>query len=125
MHHENCRELFAEGGFIWLWGESPVSGENLPYLKIAATIKKACSRVDGEGCPSGDDQNGRLGARSDPLYGIVSKTQLPLGIFTAETQPAEGSMVKKLKPGPASARTILLVDDSPKEKNVRATMQFR
>ena len=31
-------------------------------------------------------------------------------------------MIKKLKTGPASARTILLVDDSPKEKHIRAIM---
>jgi DNA-binding response OmpR family regulator len=29
-------------------------------------------------------------------------------------------MIKKPETGPASARTILLVDDSPKEKHIRA-----
>ena len=31
-------------------------------------------------------------------------------------------MIKKPKTGPASAKTILLVDDSPKEKHTRAIM---
>jgi CheY-like chemotaxis protein len=53
--------------------------------------QEACSRMDGEGCPNGDDN--RLRARSETL-----------------------------KPGPASARTILLVDDSPKEEHIRTIM---
>jgi CheY-like chemotaxis protein len=96
-------------------------GENLPYLKITATIKKPAHAWIVKAVPHGDSDD-RLRERSEPLYGMVRKPKLPLGIFTAETQPAEDSMIKKPKTVPATARTILLVDDSPKEKHVRAIM---
>jgi CheY-like chemotaxis protein len=104
------------------WDSMRVFREQTGALLLAdqGYDQEAWSRMDGEGCPNGDDEkDDRLRARSKPLYGMGQEPQLPLGVFTAKP-PEEGSMIKKLRTGPASVKTILLVDDSAKEKHSRA-----
>lgn len=45
--------------------------------------QEACSRMDSEGCPNGDDEDDILTARSEPLCGMGQETPTPAGNVTA------------------------------------------
>jgi CheY-like chemotaxis protein len=80
--------------------------------------QESCSRMDSEGCPNGDEEDDRLRG-TEQLHGAGEET--PTIRWECYCQaPEEDSMINKLETVPASARTILLVDDNPKEKHVRA-----